>query len=49
MRGATMLLAEPFAETAFDLFLRESAIRVGVFESAAHFVQNVEMVLDVLD
>lgn len=36
-------------EAGFCLFLCDGAIYASVFEAAAYFVQDVEVVLDVLD
>jgi hypothetical protein len=45
----TRLLDEPFAKPCFNFFLGESTVRSSVFQPASHFVENVEVVLNVLD
>jgi hypothetical protein len=42
------LLGRPLAEPLFYIFLRDCALLPGVFQAVAHFVEDVEMVLDVL-
>jgi hypothetical protein len=45
----TRLLDEPFAKPCFNFFLGESTAGSSVFQPAPYFVENVEVVLDVLD
>jgi hypothetical protein len=49
LHSAPRLFGEPFAEASFCLFLRDGAIHASVFQASAYFVQDVEVVLNVLD
>jgi len=43
----TKLLGEPFAQPLFGLFLRKRALLMGVVQAAPHFVEDIQMVLNV--
>jgi hypothetical protein len=45
----TSLFGQPFAQAHFDLFLRKSAVRLGIFQPTPLFVEHVKVVLNVLD
>jgi hypothetical protein len=47
--GETRLLDKPFAKSCFNFFLGEITVRSSVFQTAPHFLENVEVILDVLD
>lgn len=49
MRAGTNLLSKPFTKARFDFVLGKRAVDACVFQPAANFVENVEMVLDILD
>ena len=45
---ATRLLGKPLAQPLLYVVLRECPLLFGVFQAVAHFIEDVEMVLDVL-
>jgi len=45
---ATSLLGEPSAEASFHFLLRKGPVQAGIFEPSTHFIENVEMILNVL-
>lgn len=45
---ATRLLGKPLAQPLLHVVLGDCALLLGVFKSMAHFIEDVEMVLDVL-
>jgi hypothetical protein len=47
-RAATRLLGKPLAQPFLYVILRERSLLFGVFQPVAHFIEDVEMVLDVL-
>jgi len=49
MRVSTRLFGEPFAEAALNFLLQESSIATGVLQPAPHFIENVEVVLNVFN
>jgi hypothetical protein len=44
----TRLLGEPLAQTLLHVFRRERRLLPGVFESMSHFIDDIEVLLDVL-
>jgi len=46
---ATRLLGKPRAEPLLYVILRECSLGSGIFEAVAHFVEDVEMILNVLN
>lgn len=45
---ATRLLGKPLAQPLLYVVLRECPLLFGVFQAVAHFIEDVEMALDVL-
>ena len=48
MHVATTLFGEPFVQMALNFSLAESTIHACVFQSSTNFLENIEMVLDIL-
>jgi hypothetical protein len=46
---ATRLLCEPLAQPILYVVLQECSLLLGVFQVAAHSIEDIEVVLDVIE